>query len=40
MGYMEELRQSIGHRAVIMVGAGVLILDPAGRVLLQHRADN
>jgi mutator protein MutT len=40
MGYIEELRQLIGSRPVIMVGAGVIILDEHNRILLTQRADN
>lgn len=40
MGYIEELRSLIGHRPVIMVGAGVLITDERGRLLLGKRSDN
>lgn len=40
MGYIEELRSLIGHRPVIMVGAGVLVTDKQGRLLLGKRSDN
>jgi 8-oxo-dGTP pyrophosphatase MutT (NUDIX family) len=40
MGYIEELRELIGHRPIIMVGATVLITDPEGRLLLMRRLDN
>jgi mutator protein MutT len=40
MGYIEELRQLIGSRPIIMVGAGVIILDEHNRILLTQRADN
>jgi 8-oxo-dGTP pyrophosphatase MutT (NUDIX family) len=40
MGYIEELRVHIGHRPIIMVGAGVLITDAQGRLLLGERTDN
>lgn len=40
MGYVEELRGQIRSRPVILVGAAVLILDPQGRLLLVHRADD
>jgi len=39
MDYIRELRSLIGHRPLIVVVAGVLILDETGRVLLQHRYD-
>jgi mutator protein MutT len=40
MGYIEELRQLIGSRPLIMVGAGVIILDEHNRILLTQRSDN
>jgi mutator protein MutT len=40
MGYMEDLRELIGSRPVIMVGAGVIILDEQDRMLLTQRSDN
>ncbi len=40
MGYIEELRQLIGHRPMIMVGATVLLLDEENRLLLMLRTDN
>lgn len=39
MGYIEELRKLIGHRAIIMVGAGILITDAQGHLLLGKRTD-
>jgi len=39
MNYVQELRAVVGHRPLIIVSAGVLIFDDAGRVLLQHRDD-
>src|SRR5438093_7618790 len=39
MGYVEELRRLIGHRPLLLPGANVLVLDGAGRVLLQRRRD-
>ena len=39
MDYIRDLRSLIGHRPLIVVVAGVLILDETGRVLLQHRYD-
>lgn len=38
--YIHELRSRVGHWPVIMVGAGVIVLDDAGRILLMHRSDN
>lgn len=40
MGYIAELRKLVGSRPLIMAGAGVLVLDGAGRLLLQKRVDN
>lgn len=39
MGYIAELRAAVGARPLLMVGAGVLLLDAQNRVLLQHRTD-
>lgn len=35
-----ELRKAVGRRPLIQTGAGVLVVDAAGRVLLQRRSDN
>lgn len=40
MGYIMDLRRLVGHRPLIQVGAGVIVEDGDGRVLLQLRADN
>ena len=40
MGYILDLRKVVGHRPLIQVGAGIIVEDPEGRVLLQRRADN
>ncbi len=40
MGYVEELRLLVGTRPLILVGPDVLIVDAAGRVLLQRRSDD
>ena len=40
MGYILDLRKVVGHRPLIQVGAGIIVEDPQGRVLLQLRADN
>lgn len=40
MDYILQLRQYIGHRPILMVGAGVLLLDKQDRVLLLKRSDN
>ena len=39
-GYILDLRKVVGHRTLIQVGAGIIVEDPEGRVLLQLRADN
>ena len=39
-GYILDLRKLVGHRPLIQVGAGIIVEDPQGRVLLQLRADN
>lgn len=39
MGYIHELRQLVGHRPIIMVGSGVLLVRD-NQVLLQRRKDN
>jgi ADP-ribose pyrophosphatase YjhB (NUDIX family) len=40
MDYIHELRQWIGHRPVLLVGAGIFILDEQGRLLMMKRRDN
>lgn len=40
MSYVKELRALVGSRPLILPGAGVLILNEAGEVLLQRRTDN
>ncbi len=37
--YIAELRKLVGHRPLIQVGAGVILEDPQGRILLQQRRD-
>ena len=39
-GYILDLRKIVGHRPLIQVGAGIIVEDDQGRVLLQLRADN
>ncbi|MFD1676392.1 NUDIX hydrolase [Alicyclobacillus fodiniaquatilis] len=39
-GYIMDLRKEIGPRPIIMTGAGVIVVDEVGRILLQHRSDN
>ena len=38
--YIMDLRQIIGHRTLLQVGASVIVEDELGRILLQRRADN
>src|SRR5690349_7511712 len=40
MDYILQLRQYIGHRPILMVGAATLVLDEQGRLLLMKRSDN
>src|SRR5258706_2694071 len=40
MDYILQLRQYIGHRPVLLVGAGILMLDEQNRLLLMRRSDN
>lgn len=37
MGYIEELREIVGHRPLIFVGCVTVIVDEMGRLLLQQR---
>lgn len=37
MGYIEELRQLVGHRPLIFVGSVTVIVDELGRILIQQR---
>jgi ADP-ribose pyrophosphatase YjhB (NUDIX family) len=39
LGYIQEIRQLIGRRPFILVGAGVLICDQNNRVMLLQRSD-
>lgn len=39
-GYIMELRKIVGHRPLLQVGAGVIVENGKGEVLLQKRADN
>ena len=39
MGYIQQLRELVGFRPIIMVGTGVLLLKEK-EVLLQRRRDN
>ncbi|WP_053217926.1 NUDIX hydrolase [Virgibacillus senegalensis] len=40
MDYISYLRSMVGHEKVIMVVAGVFVLDEHGRLLLHLRSDN
>jgi 8-oxo-dGTP pyrophosphatase MutT (NUDIX family) len=37
--YILQLRQYIGHRPILMVGAAVLVLDGENRLLMMKRSD-
>lgn len=39
-GYIMELRKIVGHRPLLQVGAGIIVENQKGEVLLQKRADN
>lgn len=39
MGYIMDLRKIVGHRKLLMAGAGVFLLRD-GQILLQRRRDN
>ncbi len=40
MGYIKDLRQSVGHRPIILAGAGAILVNKDGEILLGRRADN
>ncbi len=40
MGYIEELRQMVGHFPIILAGAAVLMLNEHGELLMLLRSDN
>jgi 8-oxo-dGTP pyrophosphatase MutT (NUDIX family) len=40
MAYIQELRDMLGHRPLILVGVSVMIFDEHHRLLLQHRTDD
>ncbi len=40
MGYILQLRQYIGHRPILMVGAAILVLDEQDRLLMMKRSDS
>jgi hypothetical protein len=37
LGYIEELRNIVGHRPLILVGSVVVVVDSSNRILLQQR---
>ena len=39
-GYVRELRELVGTRPLILVGAAVILLDEAGAILLARRTDD
>lgn len=39
MGYVEDLRQVVGHRPLILVGAVVVISNDQGQILLECRKE-
>ncbi|PWK12822.1 NUDIX hydrolase [Tumebacillus permanentifrigoris] len=38
--YVQEIRQLVGSRPLILTGSCVLLVDEQGRLLLNHRTDN
>ncbi len=40
VGYVEGLRELVGHRPLLLVAAGVIVRDSAGAILLQRRTDD
>ena len=40
LGYIMNLRKVVGHRPLIMPGAGVFIINDKGEFLLEKRRDN
>jgi len=40
LGYIMNLRKVVGHRPLIMPGAGVFVVNEKGGILLEKRADN
>lgn len=39
MGYIEDLRETVGNRPLILVGAMVCVIDDQGKILLQKRPE-
>ena len=40
LGYILELRKTVGNRPIIMAGSSVLIVNEKGELLLEKRADD
>ena len=40
MDYIQQLRQFIGHRPILMLGAVTLVLDQEHRLLMMKRTDS
>jgi len=40
MDYIIQLREYIGHRPILMVGAAILVLDTQDRLLMMKRSDS
>jgi 8-oxo-dGTP pyrophosphatase MutT (NUDIX family) len=40
MDYILQLREYIGHRPILMVGAAILVVDTHNRLLLMKRSDS
>lgn len=40
MDYILQLREYIGHRPIVMVGAAILLVDGNNRLLMMKRSDN
>ena len=40
MDYILQLRELIGHRPILMVGAAILVVDEADRLLMLKRSDS
>ena len=40
MGYIFDIRKKLGHDPIILTGAGVIIVNDKGEILLGRRADN
>ena len=40
MDYLLTLRQFVGHRPLLMVGAAILVMDKEDRLLMLKRSDS